>query len=176
MPKVLENPREQILSEARKQLFEAGYLKTTIRSVAQRCGFGTGTVYNYFDSKDTLISAVLLEDWHKYTARMKELDSSDRIGFLEGVSKLLREFYEGYIFLFNDNYAQAASRGVSSNRHLQLRAVIADIILPVCRGVGGIDDAFLAAHIAEALLAWTAEAIPFEKQKTILNKLIDPSL
>ena len=56
MPKIIENLREQLLSEAKKQVKERGYAATTVRSVAKACGLGTGTVYNYFKSKDMLIA------------------------------------------------------------------------------------------------------------------------
>ena len=56
MPKIIENVREQLLAEAKKQVFEHGYADTTIRSVARACGLGVGTVYNYFSSKEMLIA------------------------------------------------------------------------------------------------------------------------
>ena len=62
MPKIIENIKEQIIEEAKRQLFENGYAKTTIRSVAKACGIGVGTIYNYFPSKEMLISAFMLDD------------------------------------------------------------------------------------------------------------------
>ena len=46
MPKIIENVREQLLTEAKRQIAENGYSATTIRSVAGACGLGIGTVYN----------------------------------------------------------------------------------------------------------------------------------
>ena len=54
IPKILQNVREQLIDEARRQIAKSGYKKTTIRSVANGCGFGVGTVYNYFPSKEAL--------------------------------------------------------------------------------------------------------------------------
>ena len=51
MPKIIENIREKLLIEAKKQVMENGYSSMTIRSVATACGVGTGTVYNYFPSQ-----------------------------------------------------------------------------------------------------------------------------
>ena len=50
MPKIIENIREKILEEAKCQVMESGYASMTIRSVANACGVGVGTVYNYFKS------------------------------------------------------------------------------------------------------------------------------
>ena len=70
MPKIIENVRAQLLSEAKKQITEQGYKNTTIRSVATACGIATGTVYNYFKSKDLLIATFLLEDWNERMSRV----------------------------------------------------------------------------------------------------------
>ena len=63
MPKIIENLREKLVCEAKRQVEELGYANLTIRSVAAVCGVGVGTVYNYFSSKDSLVAAFLLEDW-----------------------------------------------------------------------------------------------------------------
>ena len=42
MPKIIENIREQLLQEVKRQIAENGYGKTTIRSVAGACGLGIG--------------------------------------------------------------------------------------------------------------------------------------
>ena len=63
MPKIIENLREKILEEAKHQVRELGYSAMTMRSVAAACGVGTGTVYNYFPSKDILIANFMLDEW-----------------------------------------------------------------------------------------------------------------
>ena len=51
MPKIIENVREELLAETKRQIGDRGYAKTTIRSVADACGIGVGTVYNHFPTK-----------------------------------------------------------------------------------------------------------------------------
>ena len=65
MPKIIENIRENLMAEARKQVMELGYSAMTIRSVAKACGVGVGTVYNYFPSKDMLVASFMLTDWQQ---------------------------------------------------------------------------------------------------------------
>ncbi len=70
MPKIIENIRERLLVEARRQVMQNGYGSMTIRSVAKECGVGVGTVYNYFSSKDMLVAGFMLEDWQQCLTRI----------------------------------------------------------------------------------------------------------
>ena len=56
MPKIIENLESKLLEEAKRQIQESGYGAMTIRSVAKGCGVGVGTVYNYFPSKEALLT------------------------------------------------------------------------------------------------------------------------
>lgn len=172
MPKIIENVKEQIIEEAKKQLFENGYSKTTIRSVATACGIGVGTMYNYFQSKDMLISSFMLEDWRKCISQMKKLDASDELSFLKGVHDQLKIFIEKYNFLFKDKDAASVYSAVFTERHAQLRGVLGGIILPVCIDKGYDEPDFVASHIAESILFWTLEDVPFEKQAGIFKILL----
>ena len=172
MPKIIENIKEQIIEEAKKQLFENGYSKTTIRSVAAACGIGVGTMYNYFSSKDMLISTFMLEDWKNCTLQMKKLDTSKELIFLEGIHDYLKVFIKKYSFLFKDKEAASVYSAVFTERHAQLRGVLGGIILPVCIDKGYDDPDFLAAHIAESLLFWTMDDVAFEKQADIFGILL----
>ncbi len=172
MPKIIENIKEQIIEEAKKQLFENGYSKTTIRSVAAACGIGVGTMYNYFSSKDMLISTFMLEDWKNCTLQMKKLDTSEELIFLEGIHDYLKVFIKKYSFLFKDKEAASVYSAVFTERHAQLRGVLGGIILPVCIDKGYDEPDFMANHIAESILFWTLEDVPFEKQAGIFKILL----
>ncbi|MBO6239776.1 MAG: TetR/AcrR family transcriptional regulator [Butyrivibrio sp.] len=172
MPKIIENIKEQIIEEAKRQLFENGYSKTTIRSVATACGIGVGTMYNYFSSKDMLISSFMLEDWKNCTVQMKKLDTSKPLIFLEGIHDYLKVFIDKYSFLFNDKDAASVYSSVFTERHVQLRGVLAAIIMPVCTCKDYDDPEFLSRHIAESLLFWTLEDVPFDKQAGIFKILL----
>lgn len=50
MPKIIKNLESKLIAEAQKQILAQGYGAVTIRSVANACGVGVGTVYNYFSS------------------------------------------------------------------------------------------------------------------------------
>ena len=46
MPKIIENPEENILSAARRLVAEQGYAAVTMRAIAKECGIAVGTFYN----------------------------------------------------------------------------------------------------------------------------------
>jgi len=92
VPKIIENVREQLLEEAKKQISEYGYANTTIRSVANACGLGVGTVYNYFRSKEILVATFVFDEWKHYIFKMQQLPQSDDYELLKGIYTFLKDF------------------------------------------------------------------------------------
>lgn len=171
MPKIIENVRQILLEEAKRQIKENGYGGTTIRSVAGACNLGVGTVYNYFDSKDMLIATFMLEDWLECLGEMKRHSGEDSGEFITHVYDVLREFVVKHQDLFGDKEAAKAFAGVFSDRHRQLRGQIAELLLPICEKAEG-DKIFLAEFIAESLLTWTVAGRPMEDILPVLEKLL----
>ena len=169
MPKIIENVREQLLAEARKQIAERGYAQTTIRSVASACGVGIGTVYNYFASKDVLIASFLFEDWKHHLDTMQALPENDPQSLLRGIYTALQQFAAQNQALFSDADAARSAAIGSSARHRMLRAQIAAFILPLCTQ----SPAFTSEFIAEALLCWSMEGADFAAVYPILEKIIN---
>ena len=93
MPKIIENVREQLLAETKRQIAENGYEKTTVRSVAGACDIGVGTVYNYFSSKDMLIASFMLEDWKKCLLQMKQKSPEDKEIFLQNIYLMPQKWF-----------------------------------------------------------------------------------
>ena len=57
--------REAILAMSRKMLREQGWTAVSVRSVAAACGISVGSIYNYFDSKEDLMSSVVESIWQE---------------------------------------------------------------------------------------------------------------
>ena len=172
MPKILENVREQILEEAKKQVSEKGYGKTTVRSVASACGIGVGTVYNYFESKDMLIASFMIQDWNRFLCRMEGIDSEDSESLLAAVAEGISGFMKEYGRLFSDPDAAKVYAEVFAVRHKQLREQLAGKIQPVCVKSNVEDTEFLAQWIAESMLTWTAAGKSFDEQYSIIKHLL----
>lgn len=172
MPKIIENIRERLLCEAKKQILENGYAKTTIRSVALACELGTGTVYNYFKSKDHLIATFMAEDWLSLINKIKTDSTEDGKEVLRNIFNTLLEFTIQYKSLFSDKDAEKVFVSASLKRHKLLRDQLAEIIAPICNKDSIKNSIFMSEYIAESLLTWTVAGKSFEEQYEILSKLL----
>ena len=76
MPKNLENIAEEIIQTTQEMIVEKGYDQLNIRDIAKKCGIATGTLYNYFSSKQAIISALLDEDWKTFRSFVKNRKGS----------------------------------------------------------------------------------------------------
>lgn len=171
MPKIIENVRQTLLSEAKKQITERGYAGTTVRSVAAACGLGVGTVYNYFPSKDMLIASFMAEEWFECLERMKKA-SGGAENVLRCVCAELKAYSESYRGLFKDTDAAKVFATVFAERHKQLRNQIAELVLPLCTESSVNDKAFLADYIAESLLSWIVSGKDFAQLYPVIKKLL----
>lgn len=171
MPKIIENVREQLLAEARRQIAERGYADTTVRSVAGACGLAVGTVYNYFPSKEMLVASFMAEDWQAALADLSTLSAdAPPCERLLAVYNALIRFIEQYSGLFLDSEAEKSFASASSVWHPRLREQLATLLSPICHGENA---EFCAAFLAEALLCWTVEGKSFNELSPLLLKLIE---
>lgn len=171
MPKIIESVREKILKETEKQVMESGYSAMTIRSVASACGIATGTVYNYFKSKEQMLAEVMSKDWHKCVEGLNKYANSATSpeqlirGFIQGIES----FSETYRNLFLDPEAQKEFAAVYSSRHVFLIRQIASIIEPACKR--------LSQNYSEALPKLISELIViFVTSEDDLNEFIKLSV
>lgn len=127
MPKIIENIREKLLTEAKRQVTELGYSAMTIRSVATACGVGTGTVYNYFPSKDMLVASFMLEDWMLCMQAIEQgtAEAENTKAALYCMYQELLAYKEKHKNLFADDNAEASYVASSAQRHHLLREQLA---------------------------------------------------
>ncbi len=167
MPKRIEGLREQLMGEARMQALASGYQALTIRSVAAACGVGVGTVYNYFPSKDALLASFMLEDWKTCLEAIEQ--TANRTGeplpVLACIHRQLTEFADRYQAIFRDEAAAPGFARAMSRYHSLLRGQLAAPLRPFC------PDDLTAAFVAESMLTWTMDGVPFEQLEPIMMKL-----
>ena len=168
MPKIIENLREKLVAEARRQVEACGYSALTIRSVANACGVGVGTVYNYFSSKDALVAAFMLEDWQQCMDAVTQTGQQTQQPrpVLECMYTQLRRFALRHQSIFADEAAVANFSGSPSPYHSLLRSQMAQPLRAFTA------DGFTAEFIAEALLTWTVAGRSFEEIDTLIEKIL----
>lgn len=173
MPKIIENIREKLLAEAKRQVSEAGYTAMTMRSVATACGVGVGTVYNYFPSKDMLVASFMLEDWMVCIEKISvgTQQAKDERAALYCMYEELLNYKEKYTSLFEDENAEAGYIASSMKRHHILREQLAEPMKSWTSRQDRVDAEFLAEFIAENMLTLTMAGKDFEVMASVLLQL-----
>lgn len=167
MPKIIENLEQKLIEEAQKQVVQSGYGAFTIRSVAKACGVGIGTVYNYFQSKDDLLAAFLLDDWQNCICAI--VCASEQSASPEPVVRCmfdqLLSYAQRHQSIFRDETAASSFAGSFSRYHGLLRSQLAVPVRKYC------SSDFQAEFLAESLLTWSMSGKSFDEIYEILKKL-----
>ena len=168
MPKIIENLESRLITEACRQIKEAGYGATTMRSIAKACGVGVGTVYNYFPSKDALLASHLLADWNECVTAINAVSTySDSCKpVLHCIYDQLLSYTQRHQAIFHDEGAMASFAGSSAHYHALLRGQLAAPLHKFC------ENDFAADFIAESMLVWTIEGKEFNDIFGMLEKLL----
>ncbi len=67
-----EERRQSILRAAREVFFENGFHRATVDNVAERAEVSKGTVYLYFESKETILAFLLLDGLNEMTVELEQ--------------------------------------------------------------------------------------------------------
>lgn len=154
MPKIIDEARERILATARRKLFAEGYSGLTLRSVARECSIAVGTIYNYFQDKDTLVASVMMEDWVEALSRMDRAcaQAATAADGLVGIQQAIKDFGSLYGAVWDQFSQTRGSSGAINSRHRMLRDQITQRILGMMERLDMADRA-LAPVLAETVLA-----------------------
>ena len=85
--------REEILSAAEKVFAAKGFFPTTMSDIARQAEFGTGTLYNYFKSKEELYFTLIEEKVEKIN-RLVKAELSQKVSAVERIRKAVRLQFE----------------------------------------------------------------------------------
>lgn len=154
MPRVSKDTRQKILSTARKQLLQHPDDPVSMRKIAALCGISAGTIYNHFPDKDSLMAAVMIEDWHQALASM-ERKCRRAESFTKGVAGIYRslcDFIRIYRNVWMDYRVSGKYAAVQSRRHRQLIDEIAAYIRTLLERFAQEKDLNMDRILAENIL------------------------
>lgn len=122
----MQGVRKKILDTAKKLFSEQGYKKTTIRQIVQESGITSGSIYNLFDNKDAVFSAII-DDLMGTTVRLVEKNFSEEEPLYQYAAIMALEWFaiekdEVLRELYYEAYAEPALFENVVKRHLELEA------------------------------------------------------
>jgi len=121
--------QQRILEAAFRLFNDQGFRKTTITQIAREADMGTGTVYNYFPSKEHLLAAIIRETATQNIASFEDQQDLD-------------DPLDETLLLF-----EIIFKGISVDRNLQ-RESISAIFLPPGNGPSSPKD-YLTSEVDE---------------------------
>ena len=93
--------RREIIHAAQAVFAEKGFENATLEEIAERAEFGKGTVYNYFDSKETLFTASMMDLFDDVTGiarQISELGVPVREALAEYVRRMVAYYQANFDF------------------------------------------------------------------------------
>ncbi len=122
MPKVIKGLEDRILAAARSRLLSGNLSSFSLRGVASDCGIAVGTIYNYYPDKESLMGAVMAQDWFAdLSAIRREMEEAASLS--EGVLCIcegIRRFSRSYEAIWNAYPAKAGFSTMFRKRHERL--------------------------------------------------------
>ena len=97
MSRIIENPKQLILSKAKEILYNQGYHKLNMRALSKACDIALGTIYNYYPTKKDLVVEMMTDYWQNYLESVREIVNSNT----DIYTKLNNVFKELEVFIKN---------------------------------------------------------------------------
>lgn len=138
LPKKLDVSKDKILDITDSILQNDGYRAVSVRRVAELCGMATGTLYLYFDSKDTLIARTVVRKWKAALDKMTEVIASTP-DFCEGIVSfylIADDFLNTYRSVFNEFSRSVGSHDALTSKHILLREQLSERISALAEKTG----------------------------------------
>jgi AcrR family transcriptional regulator len=97
LSRVIENPKQLILSKAKEILYNQGYHKLNMRGLSKACDIALGTIYNYYPTKKELVVEMMADYWQNYLDSVEKIINSNTDIYI----KLNNIFNELEVFIQN---------------------------------------------------------------------------
>jgi len=173
MPKILNNMREILLEKTRQVLSEEGYAAFSMRNIATQCGIAPGTIYNYFHSKDDMISALVEEDWKVMLVdiRQKIEKQPDVLMELQCVYDSVVLFCANHAEVIRDRDAITSFYQRSFAYHTQLAEELGALLNPSIERNAVNYTPYLTRFLTENTIYSAVKQINFDNLKQVIAPL-----
>ena len=174
MPKIIDTVRDKAIQETRRILSASKYTTFTMREIAAACKIATGTMYNYFPSKEYLVGCVVLEDWRAvYTEMIRIAQKTDTLELaMEEIYTLMYHFVEAHQYLTTFDIRTPKHGYDYTDRHIMMRQQIEAILAMLqSRFDIGIDET-VKVFLAECILSFSAKKYSYPQISAAFNKLL----
>ncbi len=155
MPRASRDTREKILAAARRQLTAENEGRFSMRRIAALCGVSAGTIYNHFPDKDSLMAAVMVEDWHRTLAVMdrRSRRAETFIRGIAGIYNAVSDFIAQYEKIWMEYRVAGNYATVHSVRHKEIITEISAYVRVLLERFAQEKDLNMDRILAENILA-----------------------
>jgi AcrR family transcriptional regulator len=181
--------RDDIVAAARDVFVTEGYANVSMRKIADKVGCAPGTIYLYFDDKESLLSAICVETFAKLNKRMEAI-RNDKGDPLERLRRGGRQYIQfaldhpyHYLVTFgltgvanfkNEEARQAAQHSFNCMRECVRLCVDAGLLR--MSDVEQIAQSLWACLHGTVMLLITKSDFPFIEQNRLMDSVIDIAL
>lgn len=173
MPKVIGNLESVILHKGEIELEEKGYNDFNIRDISKKCDIAIGTVYNYFPSKASLISRIVLDEWDHYLNEMEE-DAKQNNNLYDSLSMIFTDLVN-FVLKYEDIFAsKMVFENSNSNDSRSICLDIQILISKLLKENGYTITEFEESFIAEAFFFYAVKRdFSYNKLDSVIHKILE---
>lgn len=91
MPEVRENKVQQklILSKSSSLFWEKGYAETSMKDIANECGFRPANIYNFFENKEAILFEILYQEMEEILTPIRHLEKDETVDPRDGLKLVI---------------------------------------------------------------------------------------
>jgi len=184
---VMRDSRRQQIMNAALQLFASeGYGHCTISKLASSIGISKGLMYNYFESKEALLAAIIEQGIHEIMSLFDPdhdgvLESVELVGFIRKVFTAMRENQEFWILFISVILQPGVRDHLKDKPLISYMEQFTSMLIEYFRKKG-FEDPYLEMLTLSALIegfgvlliyAYPSFEIPGEMMEKYENRIID---
>lgn len=131
MKRIVKDPTErkaEIIKAARDLFLTKEYDKITIQDVMNRLGIAKGTIYHYFDSKEALLEAVVVEMVDTKFAQIEAMLKKSKETALEKIEKVVKL---GSMARENSELLNSLHNSANATMHLRILVETLSKLTPI---------------------------------------------